>query len=310
VTAERYPAPVSRLDVLPRLRSLKSLFDLTPGLARRPSPVTLGTAAITGAAVAGVTIAVSSGSSPTIAAVNDRYVTTTQAPGLHQGGHGAGAAGHAAAGQPAPAATGSGAASHPASHGAQPAKQAGQQTARQNQGAAQQPAASQQAGNQQSGSQQAASAQPFLIYDSTTPEAIPANQQVVATYATGPGAVPASQVAGRNQVIWIDIYGDDYAAQALDVEPGNASPSTAASWAYQRLTEYPSATAIIYTMISEWSQVQAAVATLPAWMQSHIRWWIADPTGEPHMVAGASATQWYWGTNYDISTAEPNLLTG
>ncbi len=58
-------------------------------------------------------------------------------------------------------------------------------------------------------------------------------------------------------------------------------------------------------MRSEWPAVQAAVATLPHHMQTRIRWWIADPTGTPHIVPGAQATQWYWGTHYDITTATP-----
>jgi hypothetical protein len=53
--------------------------------------------------------------------------------------------------------------------------------------------------------------------------------------------------------------------------------------------------------------VKSAVAALPASMQSHVRWWIADPTGVPHVVPGSSATQWYWGSNYDITTATPSF---
>jgi hypothetical protein len=60
-------------------------------------------------------------------------------------------------------------------------------------------------------------------------------------------------------------------------------------------------------MRSEWSAVKSAVAALPASMQSHVRWWIADPTGVPHVVPGSSATQWYWGSNYDITTATPSF---
>jgi hypothetical protein len=146
---------------------------------------------------------------------------------------------------------------------------------------------------------------PYLLYDSVTPQLIPAGQPV-ATYATGGYAVPASQVAGRN-VLWIDTQGTDPAAQALDVEPGDATPSVAASWAWHKLSAAPGAVARIYTMISEWPAVKAAVATLPQQMQSHIRYWIADPTGVPHVLPGSSATQWYWGKNYDISTANPGF---
>jgi hypothetical protein len=43
-------------------------------------------------------------------------------------------------------------------------------------------------------------------------------------------------------------------------------------------------------------------------MRSKARYWIADPTGHAHVAAGSSATQWYWGHGYDITTANPNLI--
>jgi hypothetical protein len=152
----------------------------------------------------------------------------------------------------------------------------------------------------------AAPAQPFLVYDSVTPQAIPGNP-VVATYADGPNPDTPAMVAGRTNVIWISITGYDYNASALDIEPGCASPSQAASWVSGRLRLHPHGVAILYTMISDWSAVQANAASLPSWMKSHIRWWIADPTGTPHIVPGSQATQWYWGPNYDISTALPGF---
>jgi hypothetical protein len=42
-------------------------------------------------------------------------------------------------------------------------------------------------------------------------------------------------------------------------------------------------------------------------MQSKVRYWIADPTGVAHVVHGSNATQWYWGQNYDITTANPGF---
>jgi hypothetical protein len=153
--------------------------------------------------------------------------------------------------------------------------------------------------------QPAAAAKPYLMYDSTTPAAIPAHHQI-ATYANGSYAVPASQVTGRN-VMWIDTNGTDPHAAALDVEPGDATPATAANWARTKLTEQPNSLAHIYTMLSDWPAVKADIAALPQQMQSHIRYWIADPTGVPHLVPGSQATQWYWGTNYDISTVAPNF---
>jgi hypothetical protein len=152
----------------------------------------------------------------------------------------------------------------------------------------------------------AAPAKPFLVYDSVTPQAIPGNP-VIATYADGPNPDSPAMVAGRGKVIWISITGEDPNASALDIEPGCASPSQAAGWVSQRLTIHPHGVAILYTMISDWAAVQANVSTLPSWMKSHIRWWIADPTGTPHIVPGSQATQWYWGPNYDISTALPGF---
>jgi hypothetical protein len=145
-----------------------------------------------------------------------------------------------------------------------------------------------------------------LIFDSVTPGTLPAHQQV-AVYANGKYAVTGSEVAGHDDALWIDINGSDPKAAVLDVEPGDASPAGAAQWARQKLSADPTALARIYTMKSEWPAVKVAIAGLPAKMQSQVRYWIADPTGSPHIVPGASATQWYWGSRYDITTANPDF---
>jgi hypothetical protein len=147
---------------------------------------------------------------------------------------------------------------------------------------------------------------PTTIYDSVTPSAIPSAQKSVATYATGPFAASRSQVAGK-KVMWIDTQGHDYKASVLDIEPGDATPSVAATWAWHRLKANPDAIARLYTMRSEWSAVKSAVASFPAQMRDRIHYWIADPTGTPHLVPGSDATQWYWGHSYDITTAAPGF---
>ncbi len=153
----------------------------------------------------------------------------------------------------------------------------------------------------------AAPAKPYQIYDSVTPSQIPHGHEV-ATYADGGYAVSPSQVAGKH-VLWIDTNGSDPKANALDVEPGDATPSGAAAWAKAKLSADPQGTAIIYTMRSDWAAAKAAVAALPGHMSRHVQWWIADPTGTPHVIPGASATQWYWGSNYDITSATPGFWT-
>jgi hypothetical protein len=148
--------------------------------------------------------------------------------------------------------------------------------------------------------------EPYLMYDSVTPSALPSGQPVAA-YADGGYAASAPQLTGHSSVLWIDTNGTDPSANVLDVEPGDASPAVAAQWVDARLTEHPDSVAIVYTMLSDWEQVKDGVGDLPSWMQSHVRYWIADPTGVPHLVPGSSATQWDWGTSVDISTANPNF---
>ncbi len=147
---------------------------------------------------------------------------------------------------------------------------------------------------------------PYRMYDSVTPSSIPSHQ-AAAVYSTGSYATTPGQVRHLGHALWIDTTGHNYSASVLDVEPGDATPAQAASWAFHRLQAHPHSLARIYTMISQWPAAQSAVRGLPGWMQSHVRWWIADPTGVPHIVPGASATQWYWGSSYDLSMVKPGF---
>lgn len=137
-----------------------------------------------------------------------------------------------------------------------------------------------------------------------TPSQIPSGARI-ATYATGGYAVKPASVTGHSHVTWIDTNGTDPHAAALDVEPGDATPAQAATWTWNKLHNAAGDIAIIYTYRAEWSATQAALSTLPQAMQHQVRYWIADPTGVPHIVPGAAATQWYWGHNFDISNAVP-----
>jgi hypothetical protein len=148
---------------------------------------------------------------------------------------------------------------------------------------------------------------PTTIYDSVSPGSIPAGQHV-ATYSDGAFQASAASVAGRGNVLWIDTNGTNTHASALDVEPGDATPAGAAQWVNAKLTASPRTDAIVYTFKSDWGAVQNSINALPTWEQSHVKYWIADPTGTPHIVPGASATQWYWGTNYDVTQAQPTFF--
>lgn len=147
---------------------------------------------------------------------------------------------------------------------------------------------------------------PYQIYDSVTPSAIPQGQHV-ATYADGPYQASWADVSGRGDVLWIDVYGNNTGANALDVEPGDATPAIAAAWVKAKLEKDPSSKPIVYTMRSWWPAVTTSMNGLPGWMHSHIKYWIADPTGYDHVLPGADATQWYWGNSVDITTANPGF---
>jgi hypothetical protein len=291
--------------VLPRIHSRVSksaLYRTTASLARRQARLSAATgAAVAAAAAAGVLGAAgfASGATPWTPTVGNAAKTTPggwqsasdqpdpflyEAFSSFQPGDGKTAVGPQAG------------ATHSAATGDQPATAgSGKPTAKQ---ATSHPAAKKQA--------PAAAPKPYRIYDSVTPGTIPSGE-VAAVYANGAYKTSAAQVAGHHSVLWIDTDGSDPGANVLDVEPGDASPAAAAKWVRQRLTAHSGTVAIVYTMMSDWQQVKHEMATLPAGMRSKVRYWIADPTGVPHVVAGASATQWSWGDNYDISSANPNF---
>jgi hypothetical protein len=311
VPAKRPPRPIKGLIVLPRLPSPLSLFRSTRRSARQPSRLTLAAAAATVVATAGITAGVAASATGPVSAVSDP-AAVSHASAVRAPGHARIAIPRPASGQAAPRTARAHRPHHPPAR-VRPAsgerhrkKAAGQHRARTQHHATARGRVTQHPGRQGHPAAPARHARPYLIYDSTTPSAIPADH-VVATYATGKYAVSPSQVTGQKRVLWIDVFGMDHAASILDVEPGDATPSLAASWAWHRLRAQPKALARIYTMRSEWPAVQAAVATLPARMRSRIRWWIADPTGYPHIVPGSDATQWHWGRRYDISTATPRF---
>jgi hypothetical protein len=298
-------------------------------LARQRSRLAVGIAVVALAAVIGVTVGVFAGSAPPAhAAGNPRANAAAAAPpdhpqhgasqhwvaqnGARQSAPGRHGTGQKAGGQQASAQHG--ASQHGASqnsgsqHGA--AQHGAAQHSGSQHGAAQHGAAKPTGGQHAAAAQhpaQAPAPQPYSIYDSVTPSAIPASQYSIASYADGHYAATASQVAGRGSVLWIDVTGSNPSAAVLDVEPGDASPAVAASWAWHKLHSDPSAVARIYTMRSEWPSVQAAMSQLPSQMQSHVHYWIADPTGVNHLVPGSDATQWYWGSHYDITTANPGF---
>jgi hypothetical protein len=282
--------------VHPRFTSPRALFRDAYRHVRRPSRVTLGAAAVTAVAAVAVIAGVSTGQAPAgqandLAAAGRTGASTAPAHQPAQGGP-------AGAAQSAKQAPGKhqGASQHQAPN----RSDAVSKHQIRHSAEASRPAPSHRAPSHH------VSRKWYLMYDSVMPSAFP-DGSVVATYATGNYAASPAQVAGHKTVVWIDTTGTYPEASALDIEPGDATPAQAASWAWQRLHAHPNALARLYSSKAEWPAVQAAVAKLPARMRSHIRYWIADPTGSPHILPGSDATQWYWGPTYDISSATPRF---
>jgi hypothetical protein len=272
---------------------------LTSALRSRKALASLGAAAALAGAGAGTAAAVTSTSTGPAARPAPLAAPATRAATLHASN----GSQHPATLRPATSTTtggtttsgsGSGSGSGGGSGSSQPgqgSQQAAQQLAHR---------------DQQAAGGQLTSTGSYQLYDSVTPAQIPAGHPV-ATYADGPYAARPAQLAGK-QTLWIDTNATDPGkAAVLDVEPGDATPAQAATWVHQRETAHPGQLAVVYTMMSDWAAAKQAISALPHAMQANVRWWIADPTGTPHIVPGATATQWYWGTSYDISSANGTL---
>lgn len=143
---------------------------------------------------------------------------------------------------------------------------------------------------------------PYGVYDSTTPSALPSDT-TDAVYANGSFFARPSEVPSHSR-LWITVNTSDPNANVLDVEPGDATPAQAGQWvvAHDKVSSQP---AVVYQSLGNWSAVKAEVPR-----GYPVQYWIADPTGSPHLVPGSSATQWYWGKTVDISETAPGFGQG
>jgi hypothetical protein len=141
------------------------------------------------------------------------------------------------------------------------------------------------------------------FYDSATPQNIPPHAPMAA-YADGGYAASPQEVAGHH-VMWIDTNGSDPRANALDIEPGDATPQQAAVWVQEHNQVEPGVKPVLYMSRGQWPAVQASVSSLPRYEQNKVLYWVADPGGPAHLP-GAWATQYQWdGNQYDVDAAAP-----
>jgi hypothetical protein len=301
--------------VPPRITESLSKYRTIPSALRRPSRLTFTVAAATiaTAAVAGTAAAAGSAGPPPHAAAPVAAASTSPAAGPSHSGKGISpAVVSALSGQAAPVHTVRVYPPPQASHDGK-AQLAAKAQPRQHAPAHPAPSGShnKETGSDALGLQGAHRAavrlsHPYRIYDSVTPSSIPRGE-AAAVYSTGAYYTTPSQTQHLGHTLWIDTTGRNYSASVLDVEPGDATPAQAASWVHHRLSANPDAKVRVYTMRSMWPATHSAIASLPSWMQARVHWWIADPTGVPHIVPGSYATQWYWGQSYDLSLAKPGF---
>lgn len=143
------------------------------------------------------------------------------------------------------------------------------------------------------------------MFDSASWEQIPTWAPFVAVYINGLYEADMAEVKARfpnARIYSIDVNGSDPGASIKDVENFDISPSNSAGVVEARYKEHPDAKTRLYCNKSTWPAVKSSVATLPANVRGTVRYWIADPTGVPHILPGADATQYLWhGSAWDES---------
>jgi hypothetical protein len=145
------------------------------------------------------------------------------------------------------------------------------------------------------------------------------NPVALAGYTAGfwPDYLPLVQAYPKAIVKSIAI-GQQYHAQCLDVEPGDAVPSQVAGWIKAVLNDpgmhmKPGTLAIpcVYSSLNEWSQITPLLnAAGLVYGRDYLRW-DADWTYSPHLDQGFDATQWtdhYANLNVDASVVTKGFL--
>lgn len=132
--------------------------------------------------------------------------------------------------------------------------------------------------------------QQTTMYDAVNANNIPTGAQGVAGYVDGKYAWTDAEWALFPDAykVRITVFGAAD-ADCIDVENGDATPQTAASW----LDSHPNG--LVYFSLDSQSAVDTACAG------KTYRKWIANWTNVPHLVPGSVATQWTSNAKYDVS---------
>lgn len=104
-------------------------------------------------------------------------------------------------------------------------------------------------------------------------------------------------------VLGVDVDGTLDAADVLDVERFDATPAAIPGWV-DRVRPIVSPVPVVYCSRDAWDACQAAAGG------RNVRWWVADWTHAPHLLAGAWAVQWESYASYDasiVTTFDPEV---
>jgi hypothetical protein len=137
------------------------------------------------------------------------------------------------------------------------------------------------------------------IFDAVDVDAIPPYAEIILAYIDGeyPTYTKVRARFPAARILTITTKGD-IPADICDVERYDATPEIGAAGVKAGL--YPT----LYSDTSTGPSLRSLLAGVP-W-----DWFAADPTGVPHIVDGAVATQYAWpaqtGGNYDVSLSIPS----
>ncbi len=166
-------------------------------------------------------------------------------------------------------------------------------------------------------------AAPRVMYDSVTVSEIPTSARAAAGYVGGSWPTFESGDLRRHlpraRLVSIAVA-SRHDAEALDVEPGDATPADAPAWVRrQQARDIPRP--IVYASASEMVAVLAALAAAGI-RREDVRVWTAHVGAGKHICGPAScglintkadATQWTWtalGRNLDESVCRPSFWLG
>lgn len=149
-------------------------------------------------------------------------------------------------------------------------------------------------------------------WDSVNPLSIPSDAEAVFWYIDGRVSKwPVGALDRFSTPLKLSITTASHPdADINDCETGDDTPVQSAAWAHDRVSR--GKIARIYSNLSTWPELLRLCNDIP------VLWFVANPTGVPHILTGATATQYAWSSlnqtggvpNVDLSLCDESFFTG